>query len=132
MRTSLLDTNIVSQGIEPYPDEKVTPWLSGYPEAEAFVSVVSILELRLGIELLPTGRKQTNLESWLVTDIRRGYAGQILPVTEEIADRCGTLMAHGQKQGALPEQTMRYLRQQPSCMAFALLRSIEDTLRNFA
>jgi predicted nucleic acid-binding protein len=99
-----LDTNIVSQSIKPYPDEKVTRWLSSLPQADAFISVVSILEVRTGIELMPAGRKRIDLESWLVATIRKGYAGRILPITEEIADRCGILITRGKKQGALPEQ----------------------------
>jgi hypothetical protein len=99
----LLDTNIVSQRIKPHPDEKVMQWLSQLPEGDAFLSVVTILELRTGIDLLPAGRKRRDLESWLVADIRRGYAGRILPITEEIADICGRLIARGKKAGAIPE-----------------------------
>jgi predicted nucleic acid-binding protein len=99
----LLDTNIVSQRIKPHPDEKVMQWLSQLPEGDAFVSVVTILELRTGIDLLPAGRKRRDLESWLVADIRRGYADRILPITEEIADMCGRLIARGKKVGAIPE-----------------------------
>jgi predicted nucleic acid-binding protein len=99
----LLDTNIVSQRIKPHPDEKVMRWLSQLPEGDAFLSVVTILELRKGIDLLPAGRKRRDLESWLVADIGRGYAGRILPITEEIADMCGRLIARGQKNGAVPE-----------------------------
>jgi predicted nucleic acid-binding protein len=99
----LLDTNIVSQRIKPHPDEKVMRWLSQLPEGDAFLSVVTILELRTGIDLLPAGRKRRDLESWLVADIRRGYAARILPITEEIADICGRLIARGQKEGAIPE-----------------------------
>lgn len=78
-------------------------WLSNAPEADSFLSAVSILELRTGIELLPEGRKRTNLSSWLSVDIHKGYTGRILPVTEEIANQCGILIARGKKQGALPE-----------------------------
>lgn len=78
-------------------------WLSQLPETDAFLSVVTIQELRTGIELLPAGRKRRDLESWLVADIRRGYAGRILPITEEIADMCGRLIARGKKEGTIPE-----------------------------
>lgn len=78
-------------------------WLSQLPEEDAFLSVVTLQELRTGIDLLPAGRKRRDLDSWLVSDIRRGYAGRILPVSEEIADVCGRLIARGKKEGAIPE-----------------------------
>ena len=100
---SLLDTNIVSQRIRPIPNDKVMQWLIQLEEASAFLSVVTLQELRTGIQLLPSGRKRRDLEQWLMVDIRRGYAGRILPITEEIADMCGRVIAKGKLAGSLPE-----------------------------
>jgi len=77
-------------------------WLSQLPAQEAFLSVVTIQEIRTGIELLAAGQKRRNLESWLGRDIRRGYAGRILPITEEIADRCGRLVAQLRRDAKTP------------------------------
>jgi len=100
---SLLDTNIVSQRIKPIPNDKVMQWLSQLEETSAFLSVVTLQELRTGVQLLPSGRKRRDLEQWLMVDIRRGYAGRILPITEEIADMCGRVIAKGRLAGSLPE-----------------------------
>ena len=100
---SLLDTNIVSQRIRPIPNDKVMQWLIQLEEASAFLSVVTLQELRTGVQLLPSGRKRRDLEQWLMVDIRRGYAGRILPITEEIADMCGRVIAKGKLAGSLPE-----------------------------
>lgn len=100
---SLLDTNIVSQRIKPIPNDKVMQWLSQLEETSAFLSVVTLQELRTGAQLLPSGRKRRDLEQWLMVDIRRGYAGRILPITEEIADMCGRVIAKGRLAGSLPE-----------------------------
>lgn len=100
---SLLDTNIVSQRIKPIPNDKVMQWLIQLEEASAFLSVVTLQELRTGVQLLPSGRKRRDLEQWLMVDIRRGYAGRILPITEEIADMCGRIIAKGRITGSLPE-----------------------------
>ena len=100
---SLLDTNIVSQRIRPIPNDKVMQWLSQLEETSAFLSVVTLQELRTGAQLLPSGRKRRDLEQWLMVDIRRGYAGRILPITEEIADMCGRVIAKGRLAGSLPE-----------------------------
>jgi predicted nucleic acid-binding protein len=77
-------------------------WLLQLPGQDAFLSVVTIQEIRTGIELLPAGQKRRNLESWLERDIRRGYAGRILPITEEIADRCGRLVAQMRRDAKTP------------------------------
>ena len=78
-------------------------WLSQLHEEEAFLSVVTLQELRTGVELLPAGRKRRDIESWLTSGVRQRYAGRILPITEESANECGRLIARGKLQGALPE-----------------------------
>lgn len=100
---SLLDTVVISQRIKPNPDEGVMRWLSQLHEEEAFLSVVTLQELRTGVELLPAGRKRRDIESWLTSGVRQRYAGRILPITEESANECGRLIARGKLQGALPE-----------------------------
>jgi toxin FitB len=101
--SNLLDTSVISHRIKSVPDEKVMRWLSQVPSNQAFLSVVTIQELRTGVELLPAGHKRRNLETWLVRDIHRGYEGRILPITEEIADACGRLIARIKKSGKTPE-----------------------------
>lgn len=100
---SLLDTNIVSQRIKQTPEEGVVRWLSHIPQQDTFLSVITIQELRTGIELLPAGRKRRNLESWLNLEVRPHYAGRILPITEDIADIAGKLIAKGKKAGSVPD-----------------------------
>jgi predicted nucleic acid-binding protein len=100
---SLLDTNIVSQRIKQVPDEGVMRWLTHLPQQDAFLSVITIQELRTGIELLPAGRKRRNLEAWLNLEIRPHYAGRILTITEDVADTTGKLIAKGQKTGHIPD-----------------------------
>lgn len=53
--------------------------------------------------MLPAGRKRRDLDRWLVEDIRRGYAGRILPVSEEIPDVGGRLVAQLRRDGTTPD-----------------------------
>jgi toxin FitB len=99
---NLLDTNVVSQRVKISPNESAASWLSQLDEQDAFLSVVTIQEIRTGIELLAAGPKRRNLETWLDGDIRRGYSGRILPVTEEIADIAGRFVARLRKEGQSP------------------------------
>lgn len=99
---SLLDTNVVSQRIKLRPHEGVMAWLRQANREETFLSVVTICEIRTGIELLLDKQKRRDLDSWLLKDIQRGYTGRILPVTEEIADLCGRLVARARKANTTP------------------------------
>jgi predicted nucleic acid-binding protein len=84
------------------PDQKVMMWLESVAPEDTFLSVVTILELRTGIELMSPGRKQRRLEAWLEDDVRKSYAGRILPITEEIASVCGRLIAELRKASETP------------------------------
>ena len=54
----LLDTNVISEPMKARPNGGVVAWLSGLDEDEACISVVTITELRYGIERLATGKRR--------------------------------------------------------------------------
>jgi len=89
----LLDTNVVSELAAPKPDQNVVRWVEAADESVLFLSVLTLGEIRKGIEHLPSGRSRARLESWLQMDLRARFRDRILPVDEEIADRWGTLSA---------------------------------------
>jgi predicted nucleic acid-binding protein len=96
----LLDTNIPSETLRPYPDPKVIRWLrAGSSKDAQFISVVSIGELRRGAALLPASARRTQLERFLVLTLPEWFESRILPVTETIADRWGVLDARRQLAG---------------------------------
>jgi predicted nucleic acid-binding protein len=88
----LLDTCVVSELRNPGINPGVSAWISSINENEAFLSVLTVGEIRLGIELHrlrnPTGAG--NLELWLL-GLETHYAERILPITTKIADRWGRL-----------------------------------------
>lgn len=56
----LIDTNVLSELRRKRPDARVTTWVQARPRASLFVSVLTLGEIRKGIEALPAGaRKQT-------------------------------------------------------------------------
>jgi len=99
----LLDTNIVSQRTKLEPNPKAMEWLRKLPMEQAFLSVVTIQESRTGFELLDPGKRRRGLEAWFETDVLRGYAGSIVPVTHEIADLCGRFVAIKRRLGTTPD-----------------------------
>jgi len=56
--TYLLDTNIVSETSKPSPDPKCCAWL-GARRGQCALSVITIAEIRYGIERLPAGKRKT-------------------------------------------------------------------------
>lgn len=95
----LLDTNVLSEPMKERPNSGVLSWLSQAIEDEVFVSVVTITELRYGVERLATGKRRERLDGWLRNDLIARFARRILPVDLRIADACGGLMARSESLG---------------------------------
>jgi predicted nucleic acid-binding protein len=89
----LLDTNVVSELVSPKPDDKVRRWVEQTDESILFLSVLTLGEIRNGVERLRPGRRRGRLESWLQVDLPRRFQDRILPVTAAVADRWGTVSA---------------------------------------
>jgi predicted nucleic acid-binding protein len=89
----LLDTNVVSELIRPKPDDKVLRWVEETDESILFLSVLTLGEIRNGVERLRSRRHRGRLESWLQVDLRSRFQDRILPIHAAIADRWGTISA---------------------------------------
>lgn len=95
----LLDTNVLSEVTKPRPDERVLQWLHGLDEDRAFISVVSIAEIRRGVALMDSGRKRDALAEWLVHDLPRRFESRVIPVAGSVALAWGDLMALAKRNG---------------------------------
>ena len=95
----LLDTNVPSELIRPKPEPLVKTWLAAQSMDTLFISAVSFGELRKGITLQSPGKRRTELEAWLETDLSVLFAGRILPMTRSIAEHWGVLEAQRQLAG---------------------------------
>ena len=61
--TYLVDVNVLSEAIKPTPEPKVIEWLR-CNESELVINPIILGEIRLGIDLLPAGRRRERLERW--------------------------------------------------------------------
>lgn len=88
----LLDTCVLSELRKPKAHPGVTAWMAGIQPEEAFLSVLTLGEIRRGIELRRAKDQAVAraLERWLL-GLEAHYADRILPVTAVIADRWGRL-----------------------------------------
>jgi predicted nucleic acid-binding protein len=95
----LLDTNVLSEARRPEPDRGVLAWLDRLDEDRAFVSVVSLAEIRRGVALMEEGRRRDALSEWLARDLPDRFAGRILAIDQETAFAWGDLMAAAKRRG---------------------------------
>jgi toxin FitB len=95
----LLDTNVVSEWLKPRPNSGVVSWLAAVDEDETFLSVVTITELRYGIERMTPSARKKRIDVWLQQELLARFEGRVLPVDLAIADECGRLVARSEARG---------------------------------
>ena len=95
----LLDTNIISELTKLQPERKAVSWFQATSEELLYLSVLTIGEIRKGINSLPRSNKRVLLESWLVNDLVLRFAGRILDVNLDIAERWGLISAQAKIAG---------------------------------
>ena len=95
----LLDTNVISELTKLQPEAKVVSWFHATNEELLYLSVLTIGEIRKGIDSLPRSNKRALLESWLVNDLVLRFAGRILEVNLDIAERWGQISAQAKTAG---------------------------------
>lgn len=72
-------------------------WFEETPEDALHVSVLTVGEIRQGVERLPAGQRKERLRVWLEQDLVARFEDRILPVTLAIADRWGRLVADARR-----------------------------------
>ena len=95
----LLDTNVLSEWVKPRPNLGVVAWLAEADEDRIFISVITLAELRFGVDQLAPGRRRTRLDTWLREELTGRFEDRILPIDGPVADACGMLLARGEARG---------------------------------
>jgi len=95
----LLDTNVVSEWTKPRPNTGVVTWLAEVDEDRVFISVVTLAELRHGIERLRPGARRDRLDVWLTEQVTLRFEGRVLPIDTQTANAWGRVMARSQAGG---------------------------------
>ncbi len=89
----LIDTNVVSELRRIRPNPGVVSWFSHRPASTLFLSVLTLGELRKGIDGASDAARHMALSDWLETELPSFFAGRILNLDAPIADRWGRLIA---------------------------------------
>jgi toxin FitB len=99
-RTSgfLLDTNVISELMKPRANARVATWIDATPESMLHLSVITIGEVRKGIELLDADDpRRAALQTWLNRDLRIRFGERLLSFDDLVAERWGQLEAHAKR-----------------------------------
>lgn len=87
----LLDTNVISELVSTKPNSNVTAWIEEIPINSFFLSVLTLGEIRKGIEKVKHGKRKKKLLIWLEHDLIGMFEERILTITAPVADRWGRL-----------------------------------------
>ena len=91
----LLDTCVLSELRKPSCNPGVSTWIARLQPHEAFLSVLTLGEIRRGIELQrrKSPAAAAGLERWL-NGLEAHYGDRILPISAAVADTWGRLAPH--------------------------------------
>lgn len=95
----ILDTNVVSELVAREADQKVINWIDSIDSESVFLSVITIGEIKKGIEKLPDSKRKKTLASWLEEDLLVRFRGRILPLDIPVLLTWGRLVASLEKEG---------------------------------
>lgn len=82
----LLDTNIISELLRKTPEPKVETWLATQEGADIYLSTVTEAELRLGVAVMPKGRRRAALSTIIDEILKNDFQNRILPFDSPAAE----------------------------------------------
>jgi toxin FitB len=89
----LLDTNVLSELRRKKPNPGVMDWFAIRPASTLYLSVLTLGELRKGIDGMHDAQRRIVLLDWLETELPNFFIGRILSVDVKVADRWGRMVA---------------------------------------
>jgi toxin FitB len=95
----ILDTNVLSALMRQDPDPPVLAWLDRQAPQSIWITTITLFESRLGLALVPIGRRRRALESAFARVLEIDLENRILPFDTEAALQAASLAAQRQLNG---------------------------------
>ena len=93
----LIDTNVLSELRRKQADSNVVAWVKARPRQSLHLSVLSLGEIRKGIESVADLVFRRTLTDWLEAELPNYFVGRLLDVDAHVADRWGRLQASARR-----------------------------------
>ncbi|WP_068639450.1 type II toxin-antitoxin system VapC family toxin [Thauera butanivorans] len=89
----LIDTNVLSELRRKQADARVVAWVQARPRQSLYLSVLSLGEIRQGIEGVADAAFRQTLTDWLEVELPNWFVGRLLDIDTQVADRWGRVQA---------------------------------------
>ena len=100
----LVDTNVVSELMRPTPEPAVMAWFSSQDSDALYLTAVTEAELRLGVAILPQGRRRERLSAEVDAMVAQDFASRVLPFDSAAARAYADIAASRRARGRpMPE-----------------------------
>jgi len=87
----LLDTNIISEFISKKPNQKVLDFIESLDEDDIFLSVITIGEIKFGVEKVDSKKKKEDLLYWLENSLLKRFDNRIVSIDIDIMLKWGEM-----------------------------------------
>lgn len=94
----LLDTNVISEVVRPKPDPRVLQFLDHAPPGLAWISSITVAEVRLGVLFLPVGKRRSELAA-TVDRILGDFSGLCVSFDALAAEEFAEIVASRRRAG---------------------------------
>jgi toxin FitB len=95
----LLDTKVLSAMMQVEPDETVARWLDQQPRESIWITTITVMEIRAGLQAMPVSRKRTALANALAVLLGEKIQGRIAVFDMAAAEEAAELMARRKLKG---------------------------------
>ena len=95
----ILDTNVLSALMRRVPEAPVVAWLDSQPAESVWITSITLFESRLGLALLPRGRRRQTLETAFARLLDEDLGNRVLDFDGAAATEAASLAAGRQRAG---------------------------------
>ena len=93
----ILDTNVLSALMRTVPEASVVAWLDRQPAESIWITSITLFEARLGLALLPQGRRRRAIESAFARLLQEDLEHRVLDFDAAAVNSAALLAAERQK-----------------------------------
>lgn len=97
----LLDTDVVSALMRLPPEELVVQWLDKQPAPSVWITSITLMEIRFGLQTMPRGQRQENMTKAFELLLESRFDGRVAPFDDVAAQQAANLMAVRKAKGRL-------------------------------